>query len=95
MKKNDIIAGIPSHNNQKTISFVAEQIGKTFEKRLAENEYSTQKTKTDTGPDAGNNGEDDMDDFDLVGLIKEKLPERRFREIMKENGLDPDAHMSG
>lgn len=31
-KKNDVIAGIPSHNNQKTISFVTEQIGKTFEK---------------------------------------------------------------
>ncbi|MFC2016507.1 glycosyltransferase [Chloroflexota bacterium] len=32
MKKNfDIIAGIPSYNNQDTISYVTEQIGKTFE----------------------------------------------------------------
>ena len=28
----DIVAGIPSFNNQETISFVTEQIGKAFEK---------------------------------------------------------------
>lgn len=30
--KIDVIAGIPSYNNQNTISYVTEQIGKTFEK---------------------------------------------------------------
>ena len=62
--------------------------------KLTEYTNSNQETTTDTGHEAGNNDEDEQDDFDLVCLIREKLTEHRFRGVMEEAGLDPDGHLS-
>ena len=70
-----------------------QRIRKAWEKQLAENEYSTQKTKTDTGPDAGNNDDDEQHYIHLIGLTRKQLHEHRFREVMKKAGCDPDGHM--
>jgi hypothetical protein len=72
-----------------------QRIRRALEKQLREQKTNKQKMTTDTGLEAGNNGDEDQDDFDILGVIREQLPEHRFREVMEEAGLDPDGHASG
>ena len=71
-----------------------QRIRRALRKQLAENETNEQETTTETGLEAGNNGDDEQCYIHLIGLMKEQLLEHRFREVMKKAGRDPDGHMS-